>query len=271
MQKCLSWFVTVLIFSTAVSCVSNEKIIYLQNLEDNKVIEEGELMAYDIPEYKLQYNDIIDVNIQTVDDMLRNGFNNTAVIGGAQQMQVAGQSGGDIYYMTGYSVDKGGNIRLPIVGDVKVQNKTIEEARLEIESRLREYVTSEIYVKVKLGGIRYSALGEFRRPGKFVVLQDRMTIFEAVANAGDLSTIAKRDEILLIRQYPEGTKLHRINLNDRQVINSPFYFIQPNDQLYAEPMKVREVGAGENAAQSILLIASTLTTILLVVNLFTRN
>ena len=173
--------------------------------------------------------------------------------------------------MTGYTVAKDGTIRLPIVGEVNVQNKTIEEARLEIEASLREYVTSEIYVKVKLGGIRYSALGEFRRPGKFVVLQDRMTIFEAIANAGDLSTIAKRDEILLIRQYPEGTKLHRINLNDRQVINSPFYFIQPNDQLYAEPMKVREVGAGENASQSILLIATTLTTILLVVNLFTSN
>lgn len=270
MQKCRSWFACVLIFSTAVSCVSNEKIIYLQNLEDNKVIEEGELMAYDIPEYKLQYNDIIDVNIQTVDDMLKNGFNSQSAVLG-QSGNLASQSGGDIYYMTGYSVDKGGNIRLPIVGDVLVQNKTIEEARIEIETRLREYVTSEIYVKVKLGGIRYSALGEFRRPGKFVVLQDRMTIFEAVANAGDLSTIAKRDEILLIRQYPEGTKLHRINLNDRQVINSPFYFIQPNDQLYAEPMKVREVGAGENAAQSILLIASTLTTILLVVNLFTSN
>ncbi len=271
MQKCRNWIALSFIFSIAVSCVSNEKIIYLQNLEDNKVISDGELISYEIPEYKLQFNDIIDVNIQTVDDMIKNGFNNSYATGNNQQMQMAGQSGGDIYYMTGYSVDKNGNIRLPIVGDIKVQNKTIEEARLEIESRLREYVTSEIYVKVKLGGIRYSALGEFRRPGKFVVLQDRMTIFEAIANAGDLSTIAKRDEILLIRQYPEGTKLHRINLNDRMVINSPFYFIQPNDQLYAEPMKVREIGAGENAAQSILLIATTLTTILLVVNLFTSN
>lgn len=271
MQKCRNWIVLSFIFSFVVSCVSNEKIIYLQNLEDNKKIEDGELIAYDIPEYKLQYNDIIDVNIQTVDDMIKNGFNSQGSMMNNQMGGIAGQSGGDIYYMTGYSVDKNGNIRLPIVGDVNVQNKTIEEARLEIETSLREYVTTEIYVKVKLGGIRYAALGEFRRPGKFVVLQDRMTIFEAIANAGDLSTIAKRDEVLLIRQYPEGTKLHRINLNDRQVINSPYYFIQPNDQLYAEPMKVREVGAGENAAQSILLIASTLTTILLVVNLFTSN
>lgn len=251
------------------SCVSNEKIIYLQNLEGNQQIAEGELITYEIPEYKLQYNDIIDVNIQTADDLLKNGFNMDA--GGANNMRMQmAQGGGDIYYMTGYTVDGNGNIRLPLVGEVKVRDKTIDEARKEIESKLTPYVKSEVYVKVKLGGIRYSALGEFRRPGKFVVLQDRMTIFEAIANAGDLSNIAKRDEVLLIRQYPEGTKLHRINLNDRQIVASPFYFIQPNDQLYAEPMKVREVGAGENAAQSLSLIISAITVSVLLINTFTR-
>jgi polysaccharide export outer membrane protein len=259
-----------ILFWVATACVSNEKIIYLQNLEGNEEIPEGQLISYEIPEYKLQYNDIIDVNIQTVDDMLQTGFNTRSVQMNGQMGNVAGQSGGDIYYMTGYSVDKEGNIRLPIIGDVNVQNKTLEEARTQIESQLRQFVTSELYVKVKLGGIRYSALGEFRRPGKFVVLQDRMTIFEAVANAGDLSTVAKRNEILLIRQYPEGTKLHRLNLNDRKLVQSPYYFIQPNDQIYAEPMKVREVGAGENAAQSLLLFTSILTTALLVVNLFAK-
>lgn len=251
------------------ACVSNKKIVYLQNLEGNVPLPEGELIAYEIPEYRLQYNDIIDVNVQTVDDLLKNGFNNSADNSNAMRMQMA-QGGGDIYYMTGYTVDKEGNIRLPIIGQVNVKDKTIEEARTEIEQKLKSYVVTEVYVKVKLGGIRYSALGEFRRPGKFVVLQDRMTIFEAIANAGDLSNIAKRDEILLIRQYPEGTKLHRINLNDRQVINSPFYFIQPNDQLYAEPMKVREVGAGENAAQSLSLIISAITVSVLLINTFTR-
>lgn len=257
-----------LVFWSVFSCVSNEKIIYLQNLEGNQPIPEDELISYEIPEYKLQYNDIIDVNIQTVDDMIRNGFNNQGNQGNNQMGNVAGQNGGDVYYMTGYTVDKNGNIRLPIIGEVNVKDKTVDEARIQIESELKKYVTTEVYVKVKLGGIRYSAIGEFRRPGKFVVLQDRMTIFEAIANAGDLNTVAKRDEVLLIRQYPEGTKLHRLNLNDRQLVSSPYYFIQPNDQIYAEPMKVREVGAGENAAQSLLLFTSILTTALLVVNLF---
>lgn len=260
--------VCILALFAATACVSNEKIIYLQNQEGNTPIEEGELISYEIPEYRLQYNDIIDVNIQTVDDMILNGFNNKAMTGMSNQMgNVATQTGGDIYYMTGYTVDNKGNIRLPIVGEVNVKDKTLEEARVSIEEKLRVYVTTELYVKVKLGGIRYSALGEFRRPGKFVVLQDRMTIFEAIANAGDLTPIAKRDEVLLIRQYPEGTKLHRLNLNDRHVVESEFYFIQPNDQIYVEPMKVREVGAGENAAQSIALVISAITALALILNL----
>ncbi|TDQ19401.1 protein involved in gliding motility EpsA [Algoriphagus boseongensis] len=247
------------------SCVSNEKIIYLQNLEGNQPISEGELISYEIPEYRLQYNDILDVNIQTIEDMIKNGFSFQNRQGG---VMAQGGSGGDVYYLTGYKIDKYGNIRLPIVGEVNVKEKTIDEARLEIEKKLREYVTSEFYLSVKLGGIRYSALGEFRQPGQFVVLQERLTIFEAVANAGDLSTIAKRNEILLIRQYPEGTKLHRVNLNDRQLIQSPFYFIQPNDQLYAEPMKIREIGAGESGIQNFLLLSSVLTTVFLIANLF---
>ncbi|WP_144604289.1 polysaccharide biosynthesis/export family protein [Algoriphagus algorifonticola] len=269
MRKIGAWVVYALVFFAAISCVSNEKVIYLQNLENNQPINEGELISYEIPEYRLQYNDIIDVNIQTAEDMLQSGFGNK-VVAGNNQMQMAAQSGGDIYYMTGYTVDKNGFIRLPIIGEVQVKDKTIDEARVIIESKLREFLKNELYVKVKLGGIRYSALGEFRRPGKFVVLQDRMTIFEAIANAGDLTTVAKRDEVLLIRQYPEGTKLHRINLNDRGIIQSPFYFIQPNDQLYVEPMKVREVGAGENAAQSLSLIISAITVAVLLINTFTR-
>ncbi|EAZ82514.1 polysaccharide biosynthesis/export family protein [Algoriphagus machipongonensis] len=251
----------------AASCISNEKIIYLQNLEDNPVIEDGELITYEIPEYKLQYNDIVDVNIQTVEDMEQFGFNNKPTQMNPQMGNVSAQSGGDIYYMTGFTVDQKGNVRLPIVGEVNVEDLTLDEARVEIEAKLREYVKSELFVKVKLGGVRYSALGEFRRPGKYTVLQDRMTIFEAIANAGDLTTVAKRSDVLLIRQYPEGTRIHRIDLLDRQIVQSPFYFIQPNDQIYVEPMKVRETGTGENTAQTLALVFAGISSVALILNL----
>lgn len=253
----------------AASCVSNKRIIYLQNLEGNTPIPEDQLITYQMPEYRLQYNDIIEIQVQTIDDFLKNGFGPPQNAMNMNMMQGA-QGGGDVYYMTGYTVDKYGNIRLPILGDVKVLDMSLDEVRTAIEEELREFVTTELYVRVKLGGIRFSTIGEFRRPGKFTVLQDRMTIFEAIAHAGDLTIAAKRDELLLIRQYPDGTKLHRVNLQDRQLIHTPFYFIQPNDQLYAEPMKVREIGAGENAAQSISLIISSLSLVALVLNLVLR-
>jgi len=253
----------------AASCVSNEKIIYVQNLKDNPPIPEEEMIFHDMPEYKLQFNDIIRVDIQTIDDLINNGFNATSEQT-TRQMVGGGMGAGDIFYLTGYAIDKYGNVRLPVIGEVNIMEKTLEEARIEIESRLREFVTTELFVKVRLGGIRFSTLGEFNSPGKFVVMQDRLTIFEALSLSGDLRIQAKRDEILLFRQYSDGTKLHRINLRDRQLMQSPFYFIRPNDQLYAEPMRVREIGTGENAMQTFFLITSTLTTLLLLLNLFTN-
>lgn len=253
----------------AASCVSNEKIIYVQNLKDNPPLPEEEMIYHDMPVYKLQFNDIIRVDIQTIDELIANGFNMSSNQAMGQMAQ-GGMGGGDIFYMTGYAIDKDGNVRLPVIGEVNVMDKTLEEARIEIESRLREFVTTELFVKVRLGGIRFSTLGEFNSPGKFVVMQDRLTILEALSMAGDLKLQAKRDEILLFRQYSEGTKLHRINLRDRQLMQSPFYFIRPNDQLYAEPMRVREIGTGENAMQTFFLITSTMTTLLLLINLFTN-
>lgn len=252
----------------AFSCVSNKKVIYYQNLDGNEVIADGELVTYELQDYRLQFNDIIDVQIQTVEDILENGFSSRIQVEGNNNLfgQIA-QTGGDVYYMTGYTIDQNGFIRMPLLGEIKVKELTLEEARVLIETELSKYITSEMFVRVKLGGIRFSTLGEFRRPGKYVVLQDRLTIFEAIAQAGDMTTVARRDEVLLVRQYPEGTRLHRINLNDRQIVKSPFYFIQPNDQIYAEPLKVREIGTGENTAQTLTLIFSAITAIALILNL----
>lgn len=266
--KSMVWGLLVLNFY---ACVPNKKIIYLQNHQGSIPIEDGQVISYEIPEYRLQYNDIIDIDIKTVEDLLRDGF---SVLGQVptqnNMMGQAAQTGGDIYYMNGYNVDKNGNIRLPLIGELYVKDKTIDEARIIIEEKVKTIVKTELFVKVKLGGIRYSALGEFRKPGKYVVLQDRMTIFEAIAQAGDLTNVARRNELVLIRQKPNGTEIHKIDLTDRSIVQSPFYFIQPNDQLYAEPLKIRELGSGENASQSLALIISSITAVVLVLNIVTR-
>lgn len=248
------------------SCVSNEKIIYLQNQSNNSALADGELINYELAEYRLQVNDLIELQVLTLDVLMKNGFSFSDPTVMAQMPMQMGQGGGDIYYMTGYPVNNNGNIRLPILGEVKVINLTIDEVRLLVEEELKRFIKQEFFVQVKFGGIRYSALGEVRKPGKYVVLQDRMTIFEALANAGDITPIGKRDEVMIIRQYPEGSRIFKVNLLDRDIVNSQFYFVQPNDQIYVEPLKVREIGAGENAAQSLSLVISTFTFIALLLN-----
>ena len=129
---------------------------------------------------------------------------------------------------------------------------------------------NEFFVRVRLGGIRFSTLGEFNQSGKYTILQNRVTIFEAIAFAGDLNKIAKRDQVLLVRQYPDGSQIHKINLLDENLLGSEYYFLKPNDMIYAEPMKVRELGAGTNLVETLTLLTTTITAIALVLTLI-RN
>lgn len=213
-------------------------------------------------EYQLQFNDVVEINIKTSDPQLNelldlnSGGNNAfrGMMGGGMM------AGGDIFYLTGYTLDNFGYAELPVLGKINLLGLTVEEAKENIEAEMRKIVSQEdLFVRVRLGGIRYSALGEFNRPGKYTILQNRVTIFEAIANAGDMNILANRRRILLIRQYPDGSRPYRINLNSDQIMNTDFYFIRPNDVIYAEPMKARELGTGINLLQTTQLLISLLT------------
>jgi polysaccharide export outer membrane protein len=255
------------------SCISNKRIIYLQKAKNDASLNDDTLIQYNIPVYRLQYNDIVDVQIRTsIPEMnavfgLKNPDEPTAIGNQSGMMQ----SGGDAYYMTGYTLNQQGEIKLPFIGKLSIGGLTLEETEKKITERLAVYfkkATDEnLYVKVKLGGIRFSTFGEFNKPGRYVILQERLTIFEAIANSGDMTTIAKRNKVLLLRQYPDGTRIHVLDLNNRDIIKSPYYFIQPNDQLYAEPMKVRELGAGTNTGQTIQILVTILSAAAVIVGL----
>lgn len=236
------------------SCVPTKKMIYLQPEEGQTT----ETFKYDRQEYKLQVNDILDVKISSLNPDV-NAIFNASSMATMQVAQATAQKGGDLYYMTGYSISPEGEIDIPFVGKVNVSGKSLDEAYLAIDEKVGD-LFNNYHLQVKLGGIRFSALGEFNRPGKHVVMQNQATIFEAIALSGDLNQVARRDEIKLIRQYPDGTKIHTINLLDQSIIGSPYYFVQPNDVLYAEPLPQRAWGVGITGAQTLSTIISTLST-----------
>jgi polysaccharide export outer membrane protein len=270
----MSWAYRILFFillvGIASSCVSNKRIVYMQELgNSNPVISSSENLPYSFQEYYLQKFDIVDINITTTSAEI-NELLNVATITSQNNMMMSGggQGGGDVFFMNGYTIDEFGKVELPLIGEILLEGLTTVEGKRLIENEVKKYVNEdEYFVRIRLGGIRFSALGEFNSPGKITILQNRVTIFEAIAAASDLNILAKRNEMLIVRQYPEGSKIHKINLNDKNLLTSDFYFVRPNDILYAEPLKVREVGNATNFIQTLTLLTTTITAIALILTL----
>jgi polysaccharide export outer membrane protein len=266
--KCFALFFILL---TGQSCISNKRITYLQNLPGNPEIGLDEYIPYAEVDYKyiLQPFDIVNIDFASSNEELIVAFEYQ----GSRAARGGGGGGGasDIFYFTGYSIDQQGFIELPQLGKIQIAGLTEEEAQVKVQDAINEFFKEEVFVKLRIGGIRFTALGEFSNSGTQVILKNRATIFDALAVAGESNILAKKNKLFIIRQYDKGTKIHQINLNDRQLLASPFYFIQPNDILYLEPMKIRQFGNAENLTASLGLIISVTSSILLILALVTDN
>lgn len=88
--------------------------------------------------------------------------------------------------------------------------------------------------------------------------QDKVSVLEAVANAGDITVVGNRKEVMIIRQYPQGVQTFSIDLTNYNALQSPYFYLQPNDFVYVKPLKQKTWGTGTTGIQSL----STIFTIL---------
>ncbi|AMA49854.1 MULTISPECIES: polysaccharide biosynthesis/export family protein [Flavobacterium] len=256
----LSLYLLTFILFTISSCISNKDVIYLQGNRKSVTLEQVALKPY-----RLQISDVLSIKIKAIDPKLVEMFNVSSVSQG-------GTSADELYF-DGYLVNDHGYIRIPVLGDLQVVGLTLEELRIKIEKQLlSEYFHKEadIFVMVKLGGLRYTINGEIKSPGTKVLMQEKVTILEAIANNGDILLTGDRKEVMLIRQQSQGTEIHTLDLTNVDLLKSPYYYIQPNDYIYIKPIKQKNWGLGTNALQSFTTIVSALsllfTTFLLVKN-----
>ncbi|WP_296150817.1 polysaccharide biosynthesis/export family protein [uncultured Flavobacterium sp.] len=245
------------------SCVPTKDLIYLQKNENT---ENSSLVNPVVSKpYRVQTNDILSIKIKALDAKLVEMFNTTDAGDGKT---VSDQT----LYFDGYSVDDHGNIRVPVLGEVNVMGYTIEEIRIKLEKQLLdEYFNKEanIFVIVKLAGLRYTVNGEIANPGTRTLFQEKVNVLEAIANSGDITMVGNRKDVTIIRQYPHGTEMHSLDLTDINVINSPYYYIQPNDYIYVKPLKQKSWGTGMTGIQSIssvIALISLVTTTIVLIN-----
>lgn len=256
-SRLILFFISILALAET-SCISNKKIIYLQNKEHSQIPDDS-LIQTAYAEYKLKIGDILSIEVRSSDPNITQIFQSSGNSGGQLS-----NSASDINYLSGFRLNVNGDIELPLVGFLNVEELTLEESKMKIETEIRRYIT-DAYLVVRLGGIRYTALGEFNNPGRFSILQSEVTIFEAIATAGDLTVLANRENARLIRQYPDGLRTHTIDLTDKNIMTSPYYFVQPNDQFYLEPLKQRQYGSdvGITGFQTVLGVLSAISSVIL--------
>lgn len=240
------------------SCITNKDVVYLQD-KGTSINDSLQIKELSKP-YRVQVNDILSINVKASGEGLgeiTNFFNPVETIAGGTQIQ--SQSA---LYFNGFTVDLHGNIKFPILGEINVLGFTISEVEKKVENELlKQYFkeTADLFVTVKLAGLRYTVTGEVGGTGVYTLFQDRVNIIEALANAGDILNTGDRTDVLVIRQYPDGQKIHHIDLTDITAMQSSFYYIQPNDMILVKPLRRKAIGAGQTAFQNLTTVASILS------------
>ena len=241
------------------SCITTQDLIYLQKKNGDQVA--SPILTLASKPYRLQTNDVLSITIKANDPKLVTIFSPT-------NQGEAGKSESGLYF-DGFTVDDHGNIRIPVLGEINVNGFTVEEIRTKIENQLlADYFNKEanIFVTVKLAGFKYTINGEIGSTGTKTLFQDHLNIMQAIANSGDITITGNRKAVTIIRQLPSGIEMHDIDLTDINVMQSPYYYLQPNDYIYIKPLKQKTWGTGKTGIESmgtILTLVSLSTTVFL--------
>ena len=249
MKKIFIGFILLGLFT---SCLSKKQITYFQG----EPVSKTEIYKLANQPYRLQINDIVSLDIKAEDEAIVSLFK-TSAQGNTE----------------GYSVDRHGNIRIPYLGEVNILGYTEKEAREKIEQKLTTYFkdSKALFVTLKLNGIRFTITGEVGSPGTKNLMQNQVSIVEALANAGEINDMGNRKEVIIIRKSIDGVQKYSLDLTDIAIFNSEHFYIQPNDVIYVSPLPQKTWGTGTNGLQTfgtfISILSFIASSVILIKNL----
>lgn len=254
----------VLMGSLFYSCASSKSLTYFK---DNSAIgtrQSADLAAIEQIPSRIQPDDVLAIVVSSLSEesnALFNTLNTNQIITSSFPGAVA-RGGQPI----GYPVDQNGEVNMPLVGKVRLAGMTLQEASNSVKEYLSRYI-KDPSVNVRLLNNKFTVIGEVNRPGIYNLLENRTTLPEAIGIAGELTIFGRRNSVTVIRTVNNKREVMKIDLNSRQVLNSPYYFIENNDVVYIEP------GAGrgtftDRTLQLIPITLSLITTSLLIYRTF---
>ncbi|MFV0306035.1 MAG: polysaccharide biosynthesis/export family protein [Moheibacter sp.] len=234
------------------SCIPLKDIKYIQPDDKLKLNENG-MIAYERPEYYLQINDKINIRVVAREgltlDMLDDFTSNT----GGGSNNISGK---------GVRIQEDGNIELPRIGKIYLLGDDLDTARTKIENEFYKiYKKEAAYIEVTMPGINFTIVGE-AASGNYFVPQYDFNLLEAFAMAGNLSPVADRNHIQILRTTPEGTQRAEVDITKESIMNSEYFWLQPNDVIIINPRRQKQWGIGINPIQTITTIFGAIATMI---------
>lgn len=227
----INCFLVLLSILLLTSCMSTKNVTYFQNKEQIDLTLSKQL--YDA---KIMPKDILQIQVFSMTPEASEPFN--LLKSGLSTTTTSNTNQNSVY---NYLVDNDGTVVMPIIGTVQVGGLDMREAEQLIKRKIQPYLSESenVVVHVRMMNYKYAILGGVRSPGLYTTQNEKVSILEAIAQAGDLTTFAYRDRIFLIRENAEGQKeYHQLNINDANIVSSPYFYLQQNDVIYVEPRKI---------------------------------
>jgi polysaccharide export outer membrane protein len=217
------------------SCSSIKNVKYFKDISDTTAVTRLADIKYTEP--KILPDDILSINIQTVDpaatQTLTQGNMQNAAVGATS----AGSTGGQT--ISGFLVDSKGEIEMPVIGRIKIAGLTTQQARDTIRDRAAQFYRNPT-VSLRFSNFKITILGEVAKPGTYVVANEKVNILDALGLAGDLTIYGKRENVALIRQDEDGKREYiTLDLTKSDLLRSPYYFLRQNDYIIVEPSKTK--------------------------------
>ncbi|NDV46425.1 polysaccharide export protein [Paludibacter sp. 221] len=247
-MKKINFLFTIVLLVSLIGCTSQKKIAYFHDIETLPA-DSIRSMFSDAHETKICVGDMLSIVVSGIDPKVIAPFN----------LPVVGYEnpGSDQLYSSptiqSYLVDVDGAINFPVVGKIELAGLTKSQAIARINDRLSPFLKDAI-VTIKFLNYNVTIIGEVAKPGKYVINNERVTILDALALAGDMTVYGKRNNVLVIRE--NSGEVARLNLNSTEIFTSPYYYLQQNDVLYVEPNNVKAI-----SGLNLNLYLSTITTL----------
>lgn len=241
------------------SCLTSKKVNLLQEPDGKKIPSYVDTLSYE--DYHIRIDDRLYIQVYSVDENMTKLFNQGMSSYNMRQQMYSGNTYGT-YELYSYLVDENGNIQYPMIGDVPVRGKTTREVKHYLEEQLAGLVQpvgdyALMSVDVQVVNRYFSVIGAVQS-ARVPLIKEKVTIFEALAMAGDIADYGDHSKIRILRENEGETTIRTFDIRSKDIINSEFYYIEPNDVIYIQYMPGHSFGIS-HVSTTIAVVATTIS------------